>query len=527
MRKVYVVEFGGTPSRANRCLMMNCAAGLYPDMEFVIYPFDKDTDSPNFVVSRGFCEKYQKMAEVLKKSDIFSTTVFRKEDSFETLLRRAGIERDAETIRRMMSRDSGTLTDTDRQVLNICFTEQEQCKDLEGGYYGKANIGAVTCGYLKHKKVFEDTSVVADIKADIDKGNIVDVVIVCSSFGGTGASMGTNFGEYLAERYAGERDRVKIHCIHIQPYFSFPEPERQDQWQIRFNEFYSKSAAVIMAYESKVRFLKSAQEGPYVFDNFYFLGQEQLDQTAEVNSARGRQDNKLHIVDMLISMAVTDSVEEKADKKALYGYLYSGDGTEKVSWMNMPMRPDFQEKSISFLRFCAFVIRVLKPLLELKDEEYRTELLPIWIYGNSGGIFKKRANVIKEIDDSFRENVSACVDFCREYVKYWIEIEEMSKFGQGGKNATAFFNIEEVKKICGSEAKLEDSRESLQLDLLSAPEEGTNFHTGHSGLTVYDDLLCDSLLRGIGRKDQTGEEVARKLLLACYDIVKINLHENR
>ncbi len=59
MKKIFVVEFGGTPSRAELFASGElCTAGLYPDMELIIYPLDKDTWGLvlNGINSEGFMQ---------------------------------------------------------------------------------------------------------------------------------------------------------------------------------------------------------------------------------------------------------------------------------------------------------------------------------------------------------------------------------------------------------------------------------------------------------------------------------------
>ena len=521
MRKVLIAQFGGTPSRTELCLLMECAAGIYQDVEFIIYPFDKDIESRTYTKSREYCEDYEKFAAVTARKRFANVSVKREDSLFKRLLEKAGIEKGNESILSMMMKE-GITHPKEQDLIDLCYTRAEQKKELEGGYYGKANIGAVTSSLLVSEKIYDELQLVHDIQDQLNKGSETDVVIGCSSFGGTGASLGTNFGIYLADKYKEKRDKVRIHCINIQPYFSFPAPSKDDEWQIKYDEFYRKSAAVISAYANRKNFIKNAsdkKETPYIFDSFYYLGQEVLDRTSDVNAAKDKQDNRLHMVDMLSSLAIGHILTgRKGTGPQLYGYLYSQDGTETISWEHMPETSVFKKKMVNFARFSAYMLQVIKPLLKLEEKKYRTEVLISKIYGKAGsGFFGEEANVIRDTDDKIRSALGDVIEFCKKYLSYWWEIEDTTRYGQAEKKAAAFFNQEELWRILNQEDSIEWGRSHLELDVLTKLEGGQNYKTGRTGLSVYDKLAKDRRLYHIGQKGIDGIDVARQLVECIYE----------
>jgi len=250
MRKVFLAMFGGTPARGELCLYLNAAAGLYQNCNGIqCYPIDKDIESPNYVNTRNLYNQYTAFRKIVSgwNFKVASTEVVRIEDLFENMLKEAvgndNLIAEEESIRYLMSSERTGLSEQEQRILNICFTQEEQEEKMKGGYYGKANIGAVTGDILMYRGIYKKLDLYRDIKHALDEKQELDVVIVCSSFGGTGASLGINFGEYLRKEFQKEND-LRIHCIYIQPYFSFPAPEEEDQWKIDCNTFYAKSAAV-------------------------------------------------------------------------------------------------------------------------------------------------------------------------------------------------------------------------------------------------------------------------------------------
>ncbi len=538
MKKIFVVEFGGTPSRAELCLLMNCAAGLYPDMEFIIYPLDKDINSPNYINSRALCSNYRVLNHLSSNSEFASSAVTRKEFLFDEFLDSAGIGKKEETILNLVS-DNGSLGRKGQMLLDICFERDEQSQVVQNGYYGRADIGAVTSRFLIHKQVYNTMGLVSDInKALSEGGDGVAVIILCSSFGGTGASLGVNFGEYLAKKYQGQRQKLKLHCIHIQPYFSFPDPTDTDPWKINSRVFYAKSASVITAYGNKKNFIRNITQDEidnpmnqtmtesYIFDSFYYIGQEVLDPVSDTNAAKDKQENRLHMIDMLVGMAIEDAVNKDLEAgPQIFSYLYSGTGTETLTWSHMKNPIQFMQKHISFARFSAFILQVLKPMLDLENESYVSEALIFHIYGPEGWFGKKanRARVIQETDTEFRECLIKVIDFCRNYLTYWRQIELTTTYGQQNAKITCFFNQKEISRVLEPVSCLKTGKKHLVLDNLTKAE---GIHgNGLTGSVIYNKLNSSPSLKMAAGGGKRGADAASMLLAEIYKQCELSINE--
>lgn len=537
MRKIFVVEFGGTPSRAEICLLMNCAAGLYPEMDFIIYPLDKDIHSPNYVNSRDFSMYYQSLNQLSQNRGIAPSAVTRKEVLFNEILNSAGIGKNQETILNLVS-DNGSLGKRGQMLLDICFEKEEQFQEVQNGYYGRADIGAVTSHILIHNKAYDTMELVSDInKALHEGGDGVDVVILCSSFGGTGASLGVNFGEYLAKKYREQRQRLRLHCVHIQPYFSFPDPNDTDSWKINSHAFYAKSASVITSYGSKKNFIRNITQdeidnpmgkvmaGNYVFDSFYYIGQEVLDSVSDSNAAQKEQENSLHMIDMLAGMAIEDAVKKDIEAgPQIYSYFYSGKGTETITWEHMKDPIRFKQKHISFARFSAFILQVLEPLLDLKGVSYASEALIHHIYG-SEGLFSSKAKVIQGTDTELRECLKTVIQFCRNYLAYWSQIELATTYGQQNPGVTRFFNQKEIYRILMPASCLETGRSRLLLDNLTKADGIQSYGNNRTGIEVYNKLCSSRTLKMAAGGGKRGTEAAAVLLAEIYQQCELPINK--
>jgi len=115
------------------------------------------------------------------------------------------------------------------------------------------------------------------------------------------------------------------------------------------------------------------------------LGQDVLDKISDKNSAMSDQDNRIHMVDMLVSLAIEDILTQRDESKLqLYGYQYSHTGTEFLSWTNMPRSIRFKTKHVCMMRFCEFMLDCMEPLFADHYPHYSEEALMLHMYGHKG-----------------------------------------------------------------------------------------------------------------------------------------------
>lgn len=437
------MTFGGSPERAEICIYLNAAAGLYQDCEIFCYPIDKDTKSPNYLNTRELYENYRDFRKTVEGSGLELTNIRRSESMFEEMLSEAGLDAQEESLKYIVAKLE-IASEQNQRLMDVCLTSDEQNRNMEGGYYGKANIGSATGNILKYKNIYQKEELYRNIQGNLKAGNEVDVVIICSSFGGTGASLGINFGKFLRRSMQNE-DNFHLHCIHIQPYFCFPDPDENEVQQMDYKLFREKSATVISALAEEPKFIMKDEEKA-LFDRFYYIGQLSLDKVSDVNSAVGNQENRIHMVDMLVSLAVQDILLKKEKEgQQLYAYQYAAKGTEKISWNHMPGEVGFEKKHVQMMRFCEFMLDCIETLFDDEFTEYKTQRLIMYLYGRRG--FKSEAGIDSDVDQKLRAGIKKGVAFCRKYVHYWIELEETTRNGKMSGRATSFFDLDELKRI--------------------------------------------------------------------------------
>lgn len=520
MKKLFLVTFGGSPERAEICLYMNAAAGLYKNCEIHCYPIDKDITSPNYLNTREFYESYNNFRKIIKDK-LKRINIKRTESMFEEMLKKADIESQDETILYLMSRIQDRSIH-DQRLIDTCFTQDEQEYNMESGYYGKANIGSVTGKLLINKKVYQNEKFYQDIQSSLKAQDKVDVVIICSSFGGTGASLGINFGKFLRYSLKNEQN-LRLHCIHIQPYFCFPNPNKDDKYQIDYKQFIEKSATLTAILAQENNLIKKDDEQA-VFDRFYYIGQKPLDKISDKNSAAKEQNNKIHIVDMLVSLAIEDILSDKNNNDLqLYAYQYAANGTSKLSWNHMPYK--FEEKHVQMMRFCEFMLDCMETLFDNSFNNYQTHSLIIHLYGKKS-FFKNQANIDQNTDNKLREDMHKCIEFCRKYVQYWIELEERTCNGSIDSSVTSFFNIKELKRMADKksiETFAERIKTNNNCDLYKVGDRPMDGIKQYTCLQIYNMLCTRDELKKIAKSEQNAASI---LISLIYKMSSINYVDN-
>lgn len=125
------------------------------------------------------------------------------------------------------------------------------------------------------------------------------------------------------------------------------------------------------------------------------------------------------------------------------------------------------------------------------------------------------ADINEEIDEKLRADIQKCIAFCRQYVQYWIEMEENTRNGSADRSVTSFFNIDELKRIAGENKKFEDSSKENNRKLCETGDERIDGMKQYTCLEIYGMLCARDELDKIARP---GEDVAGTLLKWIYEM---------
>ena len=221
---------------------------------------------------------------------------------------------------------------------------------------------------------------------------------------------------------------------------------------------------------------------------------------------------------MLVSLAVQDIlIEHKKEGPQLYGYQYANDGTDILEWKHMPSNISFKAKHVSMMRFCGFMLDCIEPIFAENFSGYDQEMLIAHLYGTKGIFGHKRANVSDKMKETLHKKMKNCFEFCRSYMKYWIELERSTKFGNEESNVTAFFNLKEMERILES-SKADYNNVRASAELLNLTETGVygNYVKSVKDSEIFDSLIQEKRLRRIAWPDKEEIGVAETLVKVIY-----------
>lgn len=190
-----------------------------------------------------------------------------------------------------------------KELYDFLYTEDERDLPLKGGFYSHTSIGSyyMTNGIVDDNGNFKNEwqTFFQNITPD-DK-----IVIICSMFGGTGASGVPTLGRRIKEN-AKTKD-CQIAGIFLEPYFQNIKKDGE-QSIINWEQFCIKSRIAFEYYRNQ-KFEET------IFDKMYFLGEESNKlMPVEDHIDLSEQLNKANVIELYAATAVIDFIKNPENK---------------------------------------------------------------------------------------------------------------------------------------------------------------------------------------------------------------------
>lgn len=196
------------------------------------------------------------------------------------------------------------------QVMQWFYTETERKQDLKNGFYAHPNIGCVFFQTIENEYFKQCLS---DIQADLNNGENVQIVLIGSVFGGTGASGIPSVLKLIYESVHKGDAHEKIDNLHccgvlLTPYFKVQgSADAKDKLIINDKDFYFNTIEALKYYRL---YSGKKQNGQEMFHSIYIIGQKELDIVNSKYASGGEQQkNKAHIMEFYAAMAIGDFLE--------------------------------------------------------------------------------------------------------------------------------------------------------------------------------------------------------------------------
>ena len=304
MSKIYVFGIGGTGSRVLRSLTMLLAAGVECKADTIV-PIVIDSDSAGGDVERT-ATLMRHYGEIRSKLDFDASTsnkFFRTE--IKEIVNNYHLPlSNTEDCLFEDYMDVAGMSDANKALANVLFSQQNLHSDMQVGFKGNPNIGSVVLNQFEESEVFQDFA--NDFTAD-DK-----IFIISSIFGGTGASGFPLLLKTLRESHniANQNlvNNAHIGAITVLPYFKVKQDEDS---AIDSATFISKAKSALAYY------YRSISQNNTV-DNLYYIADDTRSSTYENCEGGIDQKNNAHFVEMAAALSIIDFANSDKPMQTLH-----------------------------------------------------------------------------------------------------------------------------------------------------------------------------------------------------------------
>lgn len=317
-RKNYLFFIGGSGARAYTAFLHACAAGVVQTDNAQVVLLDADVTNAACSSCLKTYEAYHLHREMLQgiNSPIkaFHCNVVMKDPSVISPLKK--LNKSVDYLQQIAEGDT-----TRERILKWFYIPDEISNDLKEGFYGHPNIG---CIFFQNIDVNEKLNAfITSIMEEFRNGNDPRVIVVGSVFGGTGASGIPSIVKLLKKKCKQMQlsfEKLQLCGILITPYFSVPDKGKTDgKLVIHSDDFYNSTKTALHYYEYTDDFKKT-----------YLVGQETLEPVNRKYEDGGQeQDNKPHIVEAVVAMAIRDFLENDSEDRILSCIINRKD---KIDW---------------------------------------------------------------------------------------------------------------------------------------------------------------------------------------------------
>ena len=455
-----IVGLGGTGEKCASALIHDICVGNVDCTKEDVFKFiliDKDSKCATLSECTSLISKYQQFrANYTEKLPTETTPQFARPKielsqwDIDAMINPAGSANNNITVKQaVVTNNQGQ----DQQLLDMIYSDDEQDKGLQNGFYGHPTLGATVFRYaMKNYKGRGNTylPVVNEAIAANTAGNNIEirVFIFGSIFGGNGASILPNIArEISAELTAAgfAAGRFKIGGALILPFFRIPtldsDGNRVPDYAFKISEdtFMRKTIESLRYYES-AKIVKSQNNQNGCFDRLYLLGNMPFDFTSD-NYADGGSDQNphFHLINMLAANAACDffntpvaDLNAAAQPNNLYidriAQRTAGE-VNTFNWSNLAgeIAQGGKGKKDRYLKMAClaeFYTGYMYPqfFFRLGDDALMNDSKEVAVLYGRNGVFHRRNNCDSGQFNALKDSVNATNAYLEEYITYLYEV---------------------------------------------------------------------------------------------------------
>ncbi|GHV42224.1 hypothetical protein FACS189490_10730 [Clostridia bacterium] len=457
----YIIAIGGTGSRVVEAIIHLCDCGFFVSKEIKLLIIDADANCGNkqgaeelIYAYNGCREEYYKDGGEIFKTKISPAYVSGGMSSFSVSPFSSAST--TYTIKDKLVKEGGSADRAAINLMKALYSKDEYEKNITKGFYARPSSGALLFSHYLKDNNSEVSKVIDNIKNDITGNNDVNIFVVASSFGGTGASGFPAVANKIRtdDRLKGHQDKIRMAGCYMLPYFSC-EKGTDEESSIRFDTFNESARNALMFYRD--------QRLTDAFEKVYVLADSNPIRRGEYADEGSKQKNWPHIIELFAALAAneyfsSDKREYKENNVAEWVGIETQDKTSlmNVKWEDMPGYEKFKPAFCRFLAFNLFYpSAVMARFLKVDNNKFsRVEARNVkWEPCKSrafmGGFFRKKWT--DGFDSAKVRGFLRLYEYFNKHTEWVFNI--ISDFGEGHERI--------VKNLFGADESAIKSRHEL------------------------------------------------------------------
>lgn len=314
----YLILIGGTGARVAESFVHICDNGYFSKDEVRMLLIDADSSCGNKNAAVECIRKYNSCGNYFRQDDfpLFKTNlvpVF-TQDSLD-------YKQDVYDISPVDSEQNSSFTIRNQLVGNnrdaawlakALYSEEEYGKNIKNGFYAHPSIGALMFTQWMQDKENKFYNMIKNMINDLNSGDDVNVFVVASVFGGTGASgfpaIAKTIKKALKESNIEKKDKLRISGCLLMPYFTYLDNNMSDEEKrIQQTEFDLNAKNALVFYDNK-KILSD-------YESIYLLGNPQKLIRGEYHDAGDEQRNWPHILELYAALSARDFFISKDERQ--------------------------------------------------------------------------------------------------------------------------------------------------------------------------------------------------------------------
>ena len=490
---IYIISIGGTGAKCVEAIAQLAAIGLFKKEPIKVLFVDADETNGNLDRARNSLSLYKKCYDLIAKGERQECPWMKTPIESFDLWSPFGQQNLNKQLKTFFNYNTIKQNQPDlANLFDVLYTKEEREADLDVGFRGRPAIGSAVMSQVDLERLDQEPwgTLIKQIQGDTSSGRIPKVFLCGSIFGGTGASGLPTIARLIDNKLKkiNVRERVKIGCLFVLPYFSFSPTPGEDP-----DGVYARSDQFLLNTEAALRYYVT--QGQKVFDKVYLLGNQNFSQVKCFSIGKDSQRNEPHFLELYAALAARQFLLGSQDEKWAVE-LISRDNVGQLTWNDVPAQGEVKPEMVNATRFAYTWLAEIAPELAQAKEQGADRWLRLVPWLNKFFRSSKSQSSLPEFSDPKEQQAIPVInDWCKNYLHWLYELHQCKGDNIELFNASAFgkLNGDELSNLVlgdnrDKSKKSQDTPKKLKERLDS--NRGTPFNPGTVGLAQAVYVLC-------------------------------------